>query len=184
MLQLSSSSVWHIASAFTNKVRTLPPLSSGQMLRLTLPLLVVSRIPHMSPKSIFRGRRPNMEISSTLACLPSLRPIVSMVADRLACGRKPKSQHKHRTAFPPNMLPQRYQLKRPWAQNTNHMLGVRDSVPPATYDPSPRDLEAVELLMPELQDSRPRTQRTLQETPELEPPVTKLDSTNSYSLSR
>ena len=108
-----------------------------------LPLLVVRRISHMSPNTKARSRRANMEICTTLACLPLLRPIVSIVADRLACWRKPKIQHKQRTAFPPDMLPQRYELKWPWARNSIHLLDSRSSVPPATYDPTPRDLEAV-----------------------------------------
>ena len=123
--------------------RALPVLSFGQMLRLTLLLLVVRIMSHMSPSTKARSRRADMGICTTLVCLPLLRPIVSIVADRLACWRKPKDQHKQVTAFPPDMLPQLNELKRPWGRNSIHILDPTSSVPPATYDPTPRDFEAV-----------------------------------------
>ena len=100
---------------------------------------------NVSHESRNQDQRPttNTATFSTVACLPSLRPIVSMVAARLATWRKPKNQHKKGTAFLMDMLAPRYRLKHPWAHNRSHMLDPRSSVPPATYDPSPRDLEAV-----------------------------------------
>ncbi len=93
-----------------------------------------------------------------------------MVSDRLASWRKSKSQHKHGTALLLDSLPQRYRLKTPRSHNKDHIPDVSRSVSPARYDPSPRDLEAVKPLTPELQSSGLQIQRTVQEVPGLEPP--------------
>lgn len=84
-----------------------------------------------------------VDVAIACACLPLLRPIVSMVADRLASWRKSRSQRRHETALQLDMLPQRYPLKHPWSHNRSLMSDVSRSVSPATCDPPPGELEAV-----------------------------------------
>ncbi|KAK0508855.1 hypothetical protein JMJ35_009131 [Cladonia borealis] len=84
-----------------------------------------------------------VDVAIACACLPLLRPIVSMVTDRLASWRKDSNQQKDGIALQLVSPPQRFRLKHPWSHNRSLMSDVSRSVSPATYDPPPRELEAV-----------------------------------------
>lgn len=94
-----------------------------------------------------------MRECSALACLPSLRPILTSVSEKLALLRKRKSQHRKGPELLMDMLPRDKQARPilPFTRAKVNASSITRGVLSLIYDRTVREMEAIEQSRPEME---------------------------------